>query len=81
MRPLLAILVLMVSVTDALAGSSDFSKRSRTATCEPPPSKRAVSRNPCAAYGAGFARMGDSDTCVSIGGVIGIGGGVSSGSR
>jgi hypothetical protein len=30
------------------------------------------SRNPCAQYGAGFVRAADSDTCVKIGGYVGV---------
>jgi len=33
---------------------------------------RAPSHNPCAQYGAGFVRAADSDTCVKIGGYVGI---------
>lgn len=29
--------------------------------------------NPCSAYGPGFARVDGSDTCVKIGGAIGVG--------
>lgn len=29
--------------------------------------------NPCSAYGPGFARVEGSDTCVKIGGAIGVG--------
>jgi len=33
---------------------------------------RAPSHNPCAQYGAGFVRAPGSDTCVKIGGYIGV---------
>ncbi len=33
---------------------------------------RSPSHNPCAQYGAGFVRAADSDTCVRIGGYVGI---------
>jgi len=33
---------------------------------------RAPSRNPCAQYGAGFVRAPGSDTCVKIGGYVGV---------
>jgi hypothetical protein len=40
---------------------------------------KASARNPCSAYGPGFVRVEGSDTCVKIGGGIGVG--VSSGGR
>ena len=33
---------------------------------------RAPSHNPCAQYGAGFVRAPGSDTCVKIGGSVGV---------
>lgn len=33
---------------------------------------RSPSHNPCAQYGAGFVRAADSDTCIRIGGYVGI---------
>jgi hypothetical protein len=40
-----------------------------------------ASGNSCAGYGPGFAKVEGTDTCVKIGGSIGIGAGHSSGSR
>ncbi len=37
------------------------------------PLKRAGGGNPCAAFGPGFVKVEGSDTCVKIGGAIGIG--------
>lgn len=37
--------------------------------------------NPCAEYGAGFVKLEGSDTCVRLGGSIGIGAGGGSGVR
>ena len=45
------------------------------------PLKGAGAGNSCAAYGPGFVRLDGTDTCVKIGGVVGIGAGSSSGSR
>jgi hypothetical protein len=45
------------------------------------PVKRPGSANACAQYGAGFVMIEGSGTCMKIGGAIGIGGGISSGSR
>jgi hypothetical protein len=36
---------------------------------------RSPSHNPCAQYGAGFTRMPGSDTCIRIGGSVGVEGG------
>jgi len=33
---------------------------------------RQPAHNPCAQYGAGFVRAADSDTCVKIGGYVGV---------
>ena len=33
---------------------------------------RSPSHNPCAQYGAGFTRMPGSDTCIRIGGSVGV---------
>jgi len=45
------------------------------------PLKRSNSANACAQYGAGFVRIEGTNTCMKIGGAIGVGAGVSSGSR
>jgi hypothetical protein len=37
--------------------------------------------NECATYGAGFVKIEGTDTCMKIGGAIGIGVGTSSGGR
>jgi hypothetical protein len=45
------------------------------------PLKRATSGNSCAGYGAGFVKIEGTETCMKIGGAIGIGAGTSAGSR
>jgi hypothetical protein len=45
------------------------------------PVKRPTSASACAEYGAGFVRIEGTNTCIKIGGAIGIGAGISSGSR
>ncbi len=45
------------------------------------PLKRAAQPNACAEYGVGFVKVEGSDTCIKIGGAIGIGGGVAIGGR
>jgi hypothetical protein len=49
------------------------------ASAKPLPPKR--SSNACAEYGAGFIRIEGTNTCMKIGGAIGVGAGVSSGAR
>ena len=48
---------------------------------KPLPLKRSNSANTCAEYGAGFVKIEGTNTCMKIGGAIGVGAGVSSGSR
>jgi len=48
---------------------------------QPLPVKRPAAANACAQYGAGFIMIEGTGTCMKIGGAIGIGGGISSGSR
>ncbi|WP_454628745.1 hypothetical protein [Bradyrhizobium cenepequi] len=45
------------------------------------PPKGAGRTDACAEFGAGFVKIEGSDTCIKIGGAIGIGGGVSTGGR
>ena len=45
------------------------------------PLKRPSSANACADYGAGFVKIEGTNTCMKIGGAVGVGAGVSSGSR
>jgi hypothetical protein len=45
------------------------------------PVKGGGSRNACAAFGPGFIRLEGTDTCVHVGGAIGIGVGSSGGWR
>jgi hypothetical protein len=45
------------------------------------PLKGAAAGNSCAAFGPGFVRVDGTETCVKIGGTVGIGVGGSSGGR
>ena len=45
------------------------------------PLKGAGAGNSCAAYGPGFIKVDGTDSCVKIGGAVGVGAGSSSGSR
>ena len=75
---LLAIAVAMLPAAAAEPSSSQKPDK-------PPASGRllkgAGAGNSCAAYGQGFVKLGGTDTCIKIGGVVGIGLGRSNGSR
>ena len=45
------------------------------------PLKGAGAGNSCGAYGPGFTQVDGTDSCVKIGGAVGVGAGSSSGSR
>ena len=79
---LLAIVVAMLPATFALAEPSNHPKPAKPAASgRSLPVKGAGAGNSCAAYGPGFVKLDGTDTCVKIGGVVGIGAGSSSGSR
>jgi hypothetical protein len=46
------------------------------ATDKSAPLKGKTSSNSCAAYGPGFVKLEGTDTCVQVGGSIGVGAGV-----
>lgn len=48
------------------------SKRAAPETTTAAPAPRSPSNNPCAQYGAGFVRAPGSDTCIKIGGSVGV---------
>jgi hypothetical protein len=82
MKLLLVLLAATLSASVALAGPSRHPKARTAAKSDKAlPLKGRASANSCAAYGAGFVRIEGSNTCIKIGGAIGIGGGISSGSR
>jgi hypothetical protein len=82
-KSLLAIPALMLTAVAALAAEQSGHQKSDKAApaAKLLPLKRATSGNSCAAYGAGFVKLEGSDTCVKIGGAVGIGAGTSAGSR
>ena len=45
------------------------------------PLKGAGASNACAAYGPGFVKVEGTETCMKVGGAVGIGAGTSSGGR
>jgi hypothetical protein len=82
MKLLLVLLAVTLSASVALAEPSGHPKaRTATKSDKALPLKGRAPANSCAAYGAGFVPIEGSDTCIKIGGAIGIGAGVSSGSR
>jgi hypothetical protein len=75
---------LLVIVAALLPASATFAEQSRIPRSEKAatsgkllPLKGARSANSCAEYGAGFVRIEGTNTCMKIGGAIGIGAGVS----
>jgi hypothetical protein len=65
-----------------MAQSSALPKASKsTSSGKVLPMKREKSVNSCAAYGPGFIKLEGSDTCVRIGGSIGVGVGGAIGGR
>ncbi len=77
---LLAIAIAMLPAAAAEPPSSQKPDKPVTSGRLLPP-KGAAAGNSCAAYGPGFVKLDGTDTCVKIGGAVGIGVGSSSGSR
>jgi hypothetical protein len=82
----LSLLVAALSVSPLMAQSPNSRTPSKPtrATKDLPkdlPLKGTVTGNSCAAYGPGFVKLEGSDTCVQLGGSIGIGVGGSTGGR
>jgi hypothetical protein len=70
------VLALFIAVLPTLAAAQQTSRPSK-------PSKKvdtlhSASGNPCAKYGVGFAKVAGSDTCIKIGGSVGVEAGGSS---
>jgi hypothetical protein len=82
-KSLLAITALVLTGVAALAEEQAGHRKSDKAAPSGKllPLKRATSGNSCAAFGAGFMKIEGTDTCMKIGGAVGIGAGTSSGSR
>ncbi len=77
-------LILIFALLPAIAFAEQPSRPKSgkaTASAKSLPLKRAARGDTCAEYGAGFVKVEGSDTCIKIGGAIGIGGGVSIGGR
>jgi hypothetical protein len=76
---LIVIMVMLLPASLAAAEPLRVPKDNTAPPSKLTPAKRSV--NGCAAYGAGFAKVDGTDTCVKIGGTISIGVGGSAGSR
>jgi Porin subfamily len=83
MRKSLLVMITVVSPSVAAAAEQPrIQKLDKAATSgKPLPLKRSNSANTCAEYGAGFVKIEGTNTCMKIGGAVGVGAGVSSGSR
>jgi hypothetical protein len=79
-KTLILIFALLPAI--ALAEQTDRPKSGKApASAKSLPLKRIARPDACAEYGAGFVKIEGSDTCIQIGGAIGIGGVVSIGGR
>jgi hypothetical protein len=77
---LFTLFIAILPVSSAVAETKGSPKPPKHPT-EYLPRKAAPAGNSCAAYGPGFVKIEGTETCMKIGGAIGIGAGVSSGSR
>lgn len=78
---LLSVVIVMLTAASGLAEPSGIRKPDPSAATSKPPIKRAGAGNSCSAYGPGFVKVEGTETCMKIGGGIGVGGGHSIGSR
>ena len=80
-----SVLVMIAVVLPSVAAAAEqprIRKSDKAATPgKPLPLKRSNAANTCAEYGAGFVKIEGTSTCMKIGGAVGVGAGVSSGSR
>jgi hypothetical protein len=80
-------LLLALAIVTVLPASIAVGEQPRQKSVKPTasgkrlPIKGAGNSDSCAAYGAGFVKIEGTETCMKIGGAIGIGAGVSSGGR
>jgi hypothetical protein len=74
MRTIVPVIVLAVlSASAASAQQSRDSKPNKPAKSLPLRRPAKAAANSCAEYGAGFARIEGTSTCIKIGGSIGVG--------
>ena len=78
MRKSLLVIMAVVLPSVAAAEQPRLQKPDKAATPgKQLPLKRSNSASACAEYGAGFVKIEGTNTCMKIGGAIGIGAGVS----
>jgi hypothetical protein len=79
---LFATVIAVLSALPAVAEPPGPGKPDKSANAGNPfPAKRAGAGNACAAYGPGFAKVDGTETCVKIGGSVGVAAGGSTGTR
>jgi Porin subfamily len=81
MRNILLMLVVATLPVSSVLAETVTIPKPRKQPAEYLPSKRAPAGNSCAAYGPGFVKIEGTETCMKMGGGIGIGAGMSAGSR
>jgi hypothetical protein len=81
MRNDLLILIAVLSGSAVMAQSSSPTNVPKYNSERIPPMKGTVTINSCAAYGPGFVKVEGTDTCLQIGGSLGIGVGGATGGR
>lgn len=75
MRTILIVPVALLLASEASAQQSPQLKFDQPASAKTLPVKQPKADNSCAAYGAGFVKLSDSNTCVKVGGSISVGAG------
>jgi hypothetical protein len=82
MRTILVIVpVALLLASPAAAQQSSQLKFDQPANAKTLPVKPPKADNSCAAYGAGFVKLTDTNTCVKVGGSISVGAGARVGHR
>jgi hypothetical protein len=75
MQTVLIVPVALLLVSPAAAQQSPQLKFNQPANAKTLPIKQPKTDNSCAAYGAGFVKLSETNTCVKIGGSISVGAG------
>ena len=73
--------IVLLATLAGLCASSTLAQSTRplkldTPTTDKPLPRGKASSNACSAYGPGFVKIEGTDTCVQVGGSIGVGAGV-----
>jgi hypothetical protein len=75
MRTILIVPVALLLASEASAQQSPQLKFDQPANAKTLPVKQPKADNSCAAYGAGFVKLSDTNTCVKVGGSMSVGAG------